>query len=135
MHTPEDVREATIAGELEKVASHLDRCPGLVHSKDDDGHKRALIHWAAANGRCAIIELLLAKGADIQVADSIGSTPLHIAASCGEAKAVELLLQNGADANARTKLFGFTPLALAQKYDQRNVAEILRTWEGRRQKT
>ena len=128
MNTPEDVSEAVIAGEIDKVASYIDRSPDLVHSKDDDHSNRALMHHAAANGRCEVIELLLAKGADIEIQDRVGSTPLHIAAACGETRVVEQLLQNGANRNARTKLGRYAPRDLARKYDHPEVVDILRSF-------
>lgn len=48
-----------------------------------------------------VTELLLNRGADVEVRDAEGATPLHLAAFYGAASTVEALLKRGADINAR----------------------------------
>uniref|UniRef100_A0A8C0H0H5 Ankyrin repeat protein n=1 Tax=Chelonoidis abingdonii TaxID=106734 RepID=A0A8C0H0H5_CHEAB len=55
-----------------------------------------LLHIAAANGRVAIIEYLINKGAKLDVKDKKGRTPMHRAAEKGRDDAVKVLLQAGA---------------------------------------
>ena len=54
--------------------------------------------------------LLLEHGADPNVSDVKGSTPLMMAASCEDTRAVDLLLRAGANPNATTPADGFTAL-------------------------
>ena len=58
-----------------------------------------LIHEAAKNGRCAILQklsLLTAENVDINCVNNIGETALHLAAEFEHIKDVEILLRAGA---------------------------------------
>jgi ankyrin len=84
------------------------------------------LHFAALHSS-EILELLLQKGADVNVsttsADLEGATPLHIASEFGQLKWVRLLIQKNANVNA-LMLNGRTPIVHACKEGQ---AEIVRT--------
>jgi ankyrin repeat protein len=61
------------------------------------------LHAALAiSGDGRVVELLVARGADVNARAAGGYTPLHLAASRGHAMAVELLLARGASPGART---------------------------------
>lgn len=67
----------------------------------------APLHMAARRGSLAIAKALLDHGADIEVEDSKGETPLRRAVNCGKPPMVALLLARGAnpdspDHNGRT---------------------------------
>ena len=49
-----------------------------------------------------IAELLIANGADVNVKNDFGPTPLHWAADEGHKEIVELLIANGANVNAKS---------------------------------
>ena len=51
---------------------------------------------ASATGTAAVVELLLAKGADVHAPENRGVTPLVAAASVGNTAAAKALLQHGA---------------------------------------
>ena len=75
----------------------------LVDAKDDkfDG---TFLHWAAAGGQNEIVELLIAKGADVNATDGDGDTPLHLAGNSTATKEIaELLIAEGADVNATNR--------------------------------
>jgi ankyrin repeat protein len=70
--------------------------------------------WAVGCRRPAVVKLLLAHGADPNVGDKVGITPLMLATEAGpiEAEIARDLIAHGADVNAKN-YFGVTPLMLA----------------------
>jgi ankyrin repeat protein len=82
------------------------------------------IHYAARGGRCAVIALLAARGADINAEDDCLSTPLHIATTGGHDAAVAVLLEIGAKTN-KTNDSGYTPLHCAVMAGETRIARRL----------
>ena len=96
------------------------------------------LHHAAANGSVAVLEVLLAAGANVEAVDRVGSTPLSRAAIFGRADAVAVLLEAGADPNAHAEpnsqtallalLFGWSvgrspnPLGIEAREEERLAA-------------
>jgi uncharacterized protein len=70
------------------------------------------IRYQALQGRTDELARSLAEGADPNVADAAGFTPLHFAAQSLQPQAVRLLIDAGADLEARNR-FGATPLFVA----------------------
>ncbi len=70
------------------------------------------------------IKKLLEKGADPNVRNEEGLTPLHIAAQKGQGKVADLLLSYGADVNARD-YDGWTPLHWAVFWGKTEVVKVL----------
>ena len=93
----------------------------------------ASIHRAAVNiGRDSLGDLL-STGANPNVKDARGRTPLHHAAFYGYAENVRVLLAAGAHPNARDNE-GWTPLNAANSgRNDRRVIEMLRAAGGKRQ--
>ncbi len=88
--------------------------------------KDAALHWACARNNSVIVAFLLDNGANIEVKDGNGNTPLIKAAAGPSPLAVELLLERGADRQA-TNNAGETALALAEKelkFIRDNLAEL-----------
>lgn len=82
------------------------------------------IYHAAANGEIEQVKLLISQGADVNVKDSAGQTPLHYAARKGHKEIVELLLANGADVNARDRM-SKTPVEDAMGGNHREIVQLL----------
>ena len=83
------------------------------------------LHLAVDGGHTEIVELLIAKGADVKVADMSLMTPLHFAVVFGHKEIVELLIANGADMNAKDANVGWTPLHYAAFNGHKEIAELL----------
>eukprot|EP00808_Paulinella_micropora_P030475 g68739.t1 len=58
------------------------------------------LHFAAANGHTAVVQALLATGAELNAVDKMGWTALHFAGANGHTATVHALLAAGADVNA-----------------------------------
>ena len=121
------------------------RQPGIPpgwHTTEEAGLNRtrdtnpAPIHLAALHmGHDSLDDLddLLSKGANPNVKDNRGRTPLHHAAFYGYAENVQVLLAAGADPNARDNE-GWTPLNAANSgRNDRRVIKMLRAAGGKRQ--
>ena len=74
-----------------------------------------LIHAANYNYPW-LIKKLLKNGADIQLADDLGYTPLHTAVDSQNMECVALLLKNGANVNAKDS-WGNVPLNRVEHTD------------------
>jgi cytohesin len=105
---PDPLFGAVLAGDLETVRSLLDAGAGV----DARDHRNETpLHWAALGGHGRIVDLLLARGASVDVqADKTLWTPLHSLACAKDRAGIALsLVEAGADPDARDK-WGRTPL-------------------------
>jgi uncharacterized protein len=77
--------------------------------------------------RCAVLEMLLAAGADIAQRGINDWTPLHHAVARNDLDAITLLLAHGADPHARTRIDDrTTPLEDAEQHGREDAARLLR---------
>lgn len=75
--------------------------------------------------RVEILEMLLSKKADPNLANASGSTALIVAIENGYADAIPLLIKAGADVN-KADGYGNTPLGVANNYSKTDIVEILK---------
>ncbi len=86
-----------------------------------------MVVLAAAANCPEAIELLLARGADVNAPDEDGTTPLMHAAGLGFAPLVQLLLDRGADLE-RTNKDKQSAWLIAAMSGQREVVDIFKAY-------
>jgi ankyrin repeat protein len=104
----------------------------IAKKTDDKGFLSACLEPAVEFGYEAIVDLLLRKGADVNVVfstnyGSTGYKPLHVAAQYGQEKIVKLLLDKGVDIDTQAEepKSHYAPLHVAAKYGQMEIIKLL----------
>ncbi len=83
------------------------------------------LHCEVSNGHREAVELLIARGADLNAHEHLfGATPLHLAAEQGRSDVVEALLAAGAPADSQDS-HKTTPLHWAAKAGRADIAQLL----------
>ena len=97
-----DIHQLVRIGDLEPVREALTDRPDLVHSTDSD--RRTPLHIACRTDNLAMVDLLLAHGAEVDVQDAYLNSPLHYlahpdlaAAADGEPSDMRALRRAGKD--------------------------------------
>lgn len=90
---------------------------------------RAALHIAAQAGSVPAIRFLLAHGAQVDLPNSEGETPLHEASFWAHPKAVSALLDAGADINLPTGDYSYTALHNVLKYKNTVTPQQIETIE------
>jgi ankyrin repeat protein len=141
----EAVKQHLAAGTDVNVNTNLGRTP--LHCAANGGHKEIIelliaegadvnakvegagtpLHYAARWGHKEVGKLLIAAGADVNAKNKYGSTPLH---SADTKEIAELIIAAGADVNAKDWR-GRTPLDLSIKFDETDIADLLRKHGGK----
>ena len=91
-----------------------------------DGNGITMLGRSVLNNEIEMAKMLIDRGANVNVQDKLGMTPLLWAASSnfGDAEMIELLLKSGARTDTRNK-DGQTPLELAKKYNHTELIPAL----------
>ena len=103
-----DVNQLNKAGEsalmLAAIKGQLDWCEKLLQRGARVNQPGwSPLHYAATGPNPRIVELLLARGAEVEAVSPNGSTPLMMAARYGSEESVRLLLAKGADSSRRNE--------------------------------
>jgi ankyrin repeat protein len=119
---------------LKDVLHYLDAGGDL--NRRDQKADWSLLHFAAEDGNAEVIRLLASRGADLNLRDRFGQTPLHIAvdrdldtSARGGRQAVDMptaraLIEMGADESSKTAE-GETPWDFAVAYGQQDLYDSL----------
>jgi ankyrin repeat protein/L-ascorbate metabolism protein UlaG (beta-lactamase superfamily) len=114
--------EAAEKGDMNRIRTILQQYPDLINAKDKEGE--TALHKAAAAGHIAIVEYLLAQGADVDARNNDNQNPLLHAAYYGKAPVVKLLLDKGADFKQPDR-YGRTILHYPVRGGYKDVVELL----------
>ncbi len=125
-------------GRTKDLQDLLAQSPEVLYERTNDGDSLLGLACRAATGDIAIppdpgtprqhaaVDLILAAGADPDVADDDGWTPLHTAAMAGHTDLAKRLLDAGASRQGHLYgASGGSPLALSLFYAQTDVGELL----------
>ncbi len=110
------------ADELRRIQALVKDSPDLINAPQAAGE--TLLQTAAAQGKLAVVKLLLDNGAAVDGLQQPGLTALHYAAGNGHKAIVDLLLSKGAKPGAQTAA-GVTPLHLVARKGYEEVAKAL----------
>jgi len=119
---PEDMYVDAILGSVEKVSGYLKKEMALLNTPGPFG-KTALV-WAVMFGNVEMVQFLLDKEANVNIADQERFTPLHWAAMYDQKDIAEMLLKKKADVNAQDS-HNWSPLRIAVVHNQPEVAGLL----------
>lgn len=95
---------------------------GLLNNQDEDGNSALII--ACATEQAPVANLLINKGADVDLANNAGETALMHAVAHGDEKTVELLIAKGANVNAQNA-DGKTVFDFAQEVANKDILKLL----------
>jgi CDP-diacylglycerol--serine O-phosphatidyltransferase len=123
----QNVRDAIEEGNLSGLARTLMTTP--VDAVIGPGGV-TLLMVAVEETNLPAIELLIARGAALDLRDAQGATALALAAEMGFHEAVEILLAAGANPNVHD-LSGMTPLDVADEHGAHDTASLLLRYGGK----
>jgi len=114
--------DATVIGD-QAVVAHLLRLGADINGAAADG--TTALHAAAVSSEGEkIVQFLISKGADVNVRDNAGRSPLYVHSVKGRVYSVTCLLYNGADPSIRDDL-NETPLNAADRHGHNEVVSVL----------
>lgn len=108
---PEEFLPLIIRGDSQGVIDYLINFPDIVNLKDKI-HGNIGIHIAASKGFTQMLQVLIARGSNVNTPDIFGNTALHYAVDHSKLDCVKILLNNYAVIN-KQDYRGNTPLHVA----------------------
>ena len=107
-----------------KIQKQLAMQAWNINYQEDNSSALSLLHEAVLHAEPKLVQALLKAGADIEIQDALGQTPLHLAAQSDQTEIITILIEHGAHINARDHQHN-TPLLLASKNSAIQSAELL----------
>ena len=95
-----------------------------VNKRDSFGN--TLLHKACEKKDLEMVRILLAKGAQVDIANEMELTPLLIACDQDDTEVAKLLLEKGANPQVKNA-FGRTPLDIAEAHENETMKKLLQT--------
>ena len=115
--------DAIVQGEENLVTVYL-QLGGSLHMTTPEGY--SVLHWTAGSSEGEkLVNYLITKGAEMNIQDNEGYTPLHVHAARGRLYGVSALLHAGADPNICTYQEQLSPLHIALLHHHNEIASIL----------
>lgn len=111
--------------EIERIKLKVTQDPGSINAQQPNGS--TFLHDAVMNEFRPLLAWLLDRGADANVKDRRGYTPLHEAVITDDTRGYQItkaLIKHGADVNS-TDSYGETPLHSAASFVEKDVVKIL----------
>ena len=96
----------------------------LAYQKNFTRPLSAAVHLAVVGGDISIVEQLIISGANSNLADGSGNTPLHLASKAGHSEIVNLLLTQAVKIN-QLNIAGESALQLARNNSKRVIESLL----------
>jgi ankyrin repeat protein len=121
---PVSLFEAASIGDVQRVRQLLDDQPELIASFSHDGWSP--LHLAAHFGHLTVVDLLLARGAEVDARskNALTNTSLHAALAGGHRATAQRLVEHQADVNA-VEAGGYTPLHQAAELGDAEMVRLL----------
>ncbi len=122
--TPLDIFEAASLGDTDSLRRILTRDHTTINSYAPDGF--TALGLASHFGRKAVVEILLASGADVNAVskNATGFTALTGALASGHGEIARILVEKGANVNHRYEA-GFSPLMVAAENGDVGTVKLL----------
>jgi len=114
---------ATLCGFRNLVEHLIAKYPGDINSRG--GRHGSAVNAALVKRNTEITLLLLSLGADVNILDVNGCTPLYVASESGCRDHVELLLKHRADVDLLNGRFSNTALGVAAQLGEIEIARVL----------
>lgn len=118
------LHEAYEKGASEMVSLFIKNPDIDVNKRDSFGN--TLLHKACEKKDLEMVRILLAKGAQVDIANEMELTPLLIACDQDDTEVAKLLLEKGANPQVKNA-FGRTPLDIAEAHENETMKKLLQT--------
>jgi len=118
--------EACELGNIFILKELITECNNIVKLLENVNFKygETPLHIACVRGHYLVVNMMIGKGANLNIKNINGVTPLHAAMNFGHADIAKLLILNGADINIKTAN-GWSPLHTASYNGHIGIVELL----------